>query len=305
MAASASWPALGTTASVLVTEAGAIGEARALLEVELAAMDRACSRFRADSELCRINAAAGRAVAASELLLEAVDVALRAARATDGDVDPTVGRALRAIGYDRDISEVLQDGRPSVSPRPVAGWQGVFVDRQAGTVRLAPEVELDLGATAKALAADRAARQINEALKCGVLVNLGGDASLAGPAPAGGWRVLVTDDHRSAGDGDGQTVSIVAGGLATSSTTVRRWMVGDQPHHHIVDPRTGVSAKVVWRTASVAAASCVDANIASTAAIVRGWRAPKWLRGLGLPSRLVGAGGEIVRLGGWPEEAPT
>jgi len=305
MAAYASWPALGTTVSVFVTEASAIGEARALLEEELAAMDRACSRFRADSELCRMNAAAGRAVAASELLLEAVDVALRAARATDGDVDPTVGRALRAIGYDRDFSAVLQDGRPSVSQEPVAGWQGVFVDRQAGTVRLAPDVELDLGATAKALAADRAARQINEALKCGVLINLGGDASLAGPAPAGGWRVLVTDDHRRGGDAGGQTVSIVAGGLATSSTTVRRWMAGDQPRHHIVDPRTGVSAEVVWRTATVAAASCVDANIASTAAIVRGRRAPTWLRGLGLPTRLVGAGGEIVRLGGWPEEAPT
>ena len=112
----------------------------------------------------------------------------------------------------------------------------------------------------------------------------------------------MTDDHRGGRDADGQTVSIDSGGLATSSTTVRQWTAGGQRRHHIVDPRSGVSAPVVWRTASVAAGSCVDANIASTAAIVRGARAPAWLRDLGLPSRLVGADGEVVPLGGWPEE---
>jgi thiamine biosynthesis lipoprotein len=302
MVASASWPALGSTAGVLVTDAEAMGSARALLEDELAAIDRACSRFRRDSELSRVNAAAGLPVAASELFLEAVEVAIRAAQLTDGDVDPTVGLAMRAIGYDRDFEAVLRDGHGSASPAPVAGWENVQVDRRAGTVRAARGVELDLGATAKALAADLAARRINEALGCGVLVNLGGDVSVAGQAPAGGWRVRVTDDHRGGRDADGQTVSIDSGGLATSSTTVRQWTAGGQRRHHIVDPRSGVSAPVVWRTASVAAGSCVDANIASTAAIVRGARAPAWLRDLGLPSRLVRADGEVVPLGGWPEE---
>jgi FAD:protein FMN transferase len=302
MVASAAFRALGSTASVFVTEAGAIGGACALLEDELAVIDRACSRFRPDSELSRVNAAAGLPVPASESLLQAVEVAIRAAQLTDGDVDPTVGRAMRAIGYDCDFEAVPRARLRWISPAPVPGWQNVHVDRRTGTVRAAPGVELDLGATAKALAADRAARRINEALGCGVLVNLGGDVSVTGQAPAGGWRVRVTDDHRGGADADGQTVSITSGGLATSSTTVRQWIAGGQRRHHILDPRTGVSAPVVWRTASVAAASCADANIASTAAIVRGARAPTWLRGLGLPSRLVGAEGEIVHLGGWPEE---
>jgi FAD:protein FMN transferase len=302
MAASASWPALGTTAGVFVTDPGAIEGARALLEGELAAIDRACSRFRQDSDLSRVNAAAGGPTAVSESFLEALEVALRAAQLTEGDVDPTIGRAIHAIGYDRDFSALPANRRHSVSAAPVPGWRSVHLDRRAGTVRVAPGVKLDLGATAKALAADRSARRITEALECGVLVNLGGDVSVAGRAPQGGWWVRVTDDHREGGANDGQTVSIASGGLATSSTTVRQWTAGGQRRHHIIDPRTGGSAQVIWRTASVAAGSCVDANIACTAAIVRGARAPEWLRGLGLPSRLVGAGGQVVRLGGWPEE---
>jgi FAD:protein FMN transferase len=298
----ASWPALGTTASVFVTDPHAIGRARALLKDELVAIDQACSRFRQDSELSRVNAAAGHPVAVNGSFLRVLDVAIRAAKATEGDVDPTVGQTMRAIGYDRDFEAVLRCRRRSVSPVPAGGWQDVDVDRQAGTVQVALGVELDLGATAKALAADRAARRIHEALGCGVLVNLGGDMSVAGPAPAGGWRVRVTDDHRPSAAVGGQTVSIASGGLATSSTTVRRWTAGGRQWHHIVNPRTGVSVSTVWRTVSVAAGSCVDANIASTAAVIRGERAPAWLGGLRLPSRLVGANGEIVHLGGWPKE---
>jgi FAD:protein FMN transferase len=296
------WPALGSTAIVFVTEAGAIASARALLEEELAGIDLACSRFRSDSELSRLNAAGGEPVQASPLFLEAVETAIRVARATDGDVDPTVGRAMRGIGYDRDFGALPPDGAAPV-PVIAAGWRNVHVDRAAGTIRLTAGAELDLGATAKALAADRGARRVNRVLGCGVLVNLGGDISVAGPPPSGGWSVQVCDDHADVDPAAGQTVAITSGGLATSSTTVRRWTAGGCSAHHIVDPRSGASARVVWRTTSVAAGSCVDANAASTAAIVRGEGAPAWLRGLGLPSRLIAADGEIVRLAGWPQEA--
>ena len=124
------------------------------------------------------------------------------------------------------------------------------------------------------------------------LVDLGGDVATAGPAPAGGWVVRVTDDHRAGPDADGQSVTVSGGGLATSSTTVRRWRRAGRPVHHIVDPATGEPAAPVWRTVSVAAASCVDANTASTAAIVRGASAPQWLESLGLPARLVDPSGE-------------
>jgi thiamine biosynthesis lipoprotein len=135
------------------------------------------------------------------------------------------------------------------------------------------------------------------------LVNLGGDVAVAGEAPAGGWRIRISDDHRDHTGPDAETVSIRAGGLATSSTTLRRWSAGGELVHHIVDPRRGFSAAVVWRTASVAAASCVDANTASTAAIVSGHDAPAWLNRLRLPSRLVSRCGRVLRVGGWPEGA--
>jgi thiamine biosynthesis lipoprotein len=183
------------------------------------------------------------------------------------------------------------------------GWRAVHVDRESQTVRIPPGAELDLGATAKALAADRAAKEVFRALGCGVLVDLGGDISVAGPAPPGGWSIGISDDHREDEPHADETVSIGSGGLATSSTTVRQWTAGRQRCHHIVDPRTGASARVVWRTVSVAAGSCLDANAASTAAIVRGGGAPAWLGLLRLPSRLVRADGQVVRLCGWRREA--
>jgi len=303
--ASASFPALGTTAAVYVANAVNLRGARELLATELTAIDLACSRFRADSELSRVNAARGRRVRVSELFCEALEVGLRAARLTEGAVEPTLGRALRAIGYDRDF-ETLADREAAPAPiraASVGGWRSVEPDRGSRTVRVPVGVEIDLGATAKALAADRAARQIHAALDGGVLVNLGGDVSIAGPAPADGWLVRVTDDHARPAALDGQTVTVRDGGLATSSTSVRHWMTRAGPRHHIVDPATGDSAGEVWRTASVAAGSCVDANTAATAAIVRGEAAPAWLSARRLPSRLVRPGGEVVRLGGWPAES--
>jgi thiamine biosynthesis lipoprotein len=186
---------------------------------------------------------------------------------------------------------------------PAAGWQRIRIDRREGTVRVPAGVEIDLGATAKALAADRCARLVHTATGSSTLVSLGGDIAVAGAAPAGGWPILVTDDHRSDATAEGQTIAIAAGGLATSSTTVRRWRAGGKELHHIVDPRSGAPAGEVWRTVSVAARSCVDANTASTSAIVRGEGAIAWLERAGLPARLVRPDGTTVRTGGWPAEA--
>ena len=97
-------------------------------------------------------------------------------------------------------------------------------------------------------------------------------------------------------------VQLHGGGLATSSTAVRRWRRGGDAYHHVLDPRTGLPAEPVWRTVTVTAASCVDANTASTAAIVRGRGAPGWLAELGLPSRLVDSAGTVHRVAGWPPD---
>lgn len=294
----ASWPALGTTASVAVTEGAALQSARQAIIDELAELDAACSRFRNDSELSRLNRAGGCPFPAGPLLMEAIEVALRAARLSDGIVDPTIGEALILAGYDRDFAELSDEPRVLVGRR-VPGWRCVSVRRDRGTVRVPPGVVLDLGATAKALGADRAARAAARAAgrEVGVLVNLGGDISTCGPPPSGNWLVRVADDHRAPPDAPGQSLTIASGALATSSTTVRRWGAGA---HHIIDPRTGIPAESRWRTVSVAAATCVDANIATTAAIVLGGEAPGWLADRGLPARLVARSGDVVTTSGWP-----
>jgi FAD:protein FMN transferase len=304
VSAGASWRALGTSAQVLVSREEELAAARSLVEGELAAIDVACSRFRADSELARVNASPGEWVPVSPLFMEALRAGIEAARATAGDVDPTIGRALRIAGYDTDFAQLpaLRSGRVRFAPVP--GWKLIQVDDLRRAVRVPRGVEIDLGATAKALAADRAARACAAELSGGILVNLGGDIAVAGPAPDGGWPVRVTDDHEAGFDAPGQTVSIASGGLATSSVTVRRWRTRRAGElHHILDPASGRPASGLWRTVSVAAASCLAANVASTAAIVRGAAALPWLDALRVPARLVGVDGVVARVGNWPEEA--
>lgn len=300
----ATFGALGTTAQVTLATPEPLDDAIRIVSDEVRAIDLACSRFRDDSELARVEASGGYPVEVSPLLLEALDVALRAAAATDGDVDPTVAPSLRGLGWNLDFAAVLARGEAAdVTVTPAAGWRVIRLDHAQRTVQLPLGVSIDLGATAKALAADRAARRVHLLTGAGVLVSLGGDISTAGTGPRGGWPVRVTDDHRNGFSPDGQTVALQRGGLATSSTTVRRWRAGGEEQHHIVDPRTGRPAREFWRTACVAAASCVQANTASTAAIVRGSGAQGWLEEQGVSARLVRADGTVELVGDWPEAA--
>jgi thiamine biosynthesis lipoprotein len=106
-------------------------------------------------------------------------------------------------------------------------------------------------------------------------------------------------------NGPGQVVVLRHGGLATSTTTIRRWRRGERSVHHIVDPRTGAPADGPWRTASVYAPSALAANVASTAAIVLGERADDWLTERHLAARLVDVDGFVHTTPGWPESAHT
>jgi thiamine biosynthesis lipoprotein len=286
----AQWELWGTVARIVVTDPATLAEATTIVRAEVAAVDAACSRFRADSELsaaCR----AGAPVTVSPLLADLVEAALDAARQSGGAVDPTVGAALCGLGYDRDFAAIT--GRhvaPAVRVFPTPDWRAVRLRERRLTVP--PGVLLDLGATAKAVAADRAAALVARRLGTGVLVALGGDIATAGPAPGGGWSVRVEDRP-----GDPRcTVRLPAGAaLATSSTAGRTW---GELLHHILDPRTGRPAPTVWRTVSVAAFSCLRANTLSTAAMVRGHAAPSLLANV--PSRLVTPDLDVLCLGGWP-----
>jgi thiamine biosynthesis lipoprotein len=112
--------------------------------------------------------------------------------------------------------------------------------------------------------------------------------------------VLVAEDSATPPESDGEVIAIEAGAIATSSTTARTWRRGETGFHHLIDPATGDSVNSPWRTVSVAARDCVDANTAATAAIVRGASGLDWLDRLGLPARLVAASGDIHRVGQWP-----
>ncbi len=303
----ARWDALGTSVHVLVTDATHLDAAADAVSSLLDRVDAAFSRFRDDSELVALNAAAGRDVPVSPLLAQAIDVAIEAAAATDGAVDPTIGQALRAIGYDADFAVLgSRASLPTVRIRAIPGWRAIAFDRRRRTVRVPKGVELDLGSTGKALAADLAAQAALAAMpRGGALVNLGGDIAVAGDAPGEGWRVALADDARCEPALANGSISIRAGAVATSSTIVRRWTRGGVQRHHIVDPATGQPAAGPWRTVTVVAADCVAANAAATGAIVKGTGAVPWLDGLGLPARLVAGDGSVIRLGGWSSAAPA
>lgn len=250
---------------------------------------------------CPGSTASGLVHQLSDGLAEAIRVALTAARWTRGVTDPTVGAALIALGYDRDFAAIGVGTRPPpAGPGPVPGWRSVTLDRTA--LRLPAGIVLDLSATAKGLGSDRAAAAAGRACRQGGdLVNLGGDIAVAGLPPRGGWPVAVADScdpggpvADTAGGPAGQVVRLAAGGLATSSVTCRQWQRDGQPVHHIIDPRTGFPAHGPWRTASVAAVSCAEANAAATAAIVAGTDAETFLAGTAWVS------GRGARCTGWP-----
>ncbi|HEY0871497.1 MAG TPA: FAD:protein FMN transferase, partial [Acidothermaceae bacterium] len=254
----------------------------------------------------RLNLAAGDWVSVSPLFAQALRVACDAAQWSDGLVDPTVGRALIDLGYDRTFTLVAADGPPlTVVARAVPGWRQLEVDDEGLRARVPVGVRLDLGASAKSLAADLSAAAVAADVGCGVLVSLGGDIAVAGDAPVGGWPIDVTDcsDPELPAGGAGQIVAIRGGGLATSSTRARRWRRGGSELHHLIDPRSGLPAAAPWRTVSVAAPTCVLANVASTAAMIIGTSAAGWLSGRGFSARLVAVGGTPAYVGGWPTGA--
>lgn len=288
MAVAVDFEAFTCSCRLAVSAEAAVEPALGHVQSFLRSVDEACSRFRPDSELNALQRRGGGK--ASPLLAALVRTALAAAERSEGDVVPTLGAELAELGYGPAVGSALP-----VSERvlPAESWRGVRVDDD-GVLTIPAGVALDLGATAKAAAADQAAREVHERFATSVLVSLGGDLATAGPDP---WEVFVQDLPH-----DPSTQVQLSGGwaMATSSTQKRRWRSGSFERHHILDPRTSLPAAPVWRSVSVAAPDCVSANVASTAAVVRGERAIPWLRNLGYPARLVREDGRVLELSGWP-----
>lgn len=294
------WWALGTYVHVTVDDPGALDRAESIARAVLDDVDRTCSRFRSDSDLSRVNRSPGRSVAVDPLLTSALQVALEAARVSDGLVDPCLGRTLVSLGYDADLAVVrLRDGatlRRAVRPR-LDAWQEIVVSE--GEVRIPYDCALDLGSTAKAWASDLVAATISDLLGCSTLVSLGGDISITGPASALAWPIAISETSEGVVQ---QTIGLTGGGLATSSSRVRRWTSGGVERHHLLDPRTGLPTTGPWRTVTATGPTCIAANTATTAAIVLGDDAVGWLSGHSVDARLVDREGRVVTTGEWPAQ---
>lgn len=193
---SARFPAIGTTHRIHVTNPSCLIEATAIAREELDLLDGAVSRFRPDSEISLLatRAAHGRAwIFASATLSHYLGESLRAARLTDGLVDPTVGAAVMASGYDADL--LLVQRRPALTDpgadAVVPGWRHIDLDPATRRLSVPKGCLIDLGASAKAAAADRIAQRLADRLPGGFLVNLGGDIATSGELPDNGWRIGI------------------------------------------------------------------------------------------------------------------
>jgi thiamine biosynthesis lipoprotein len=227
-------------------------------------LERTFSRFRSDSELNSVNAASAEFVAASPMFVRVLGLALDAARRTEGLVDPTLGAAIEAAGYDRDFAELGDDERPP-APAVPGSWRHV---RVAGRLIFRyPGTKLDLNCVVKGLAIDAAVQQLSG----DGFVAAGGDVAVRGSAVVGlpGGGSLTLRD----------------GGLATSGTTHRRWLRGGDAQHHLIDARTGKPSMSPWSEVTVAAGSCLEADIAAKAAFMLGDEGPAWLEERRLPGR--------------------
>jgi FAD:protein FMN transferase len=308
-AGTATWRALGTYVHLATSDEAVLEPARRIATRLLDDVDRTCSRFRPDSDLVRANAAAGSWSDVDPLLVAAIGAAVEAAAQTDGLVDPTLGHALVAVGYDRDISLVLAGSTdPAGVPVPAraGAWREILLD-PAGGVLVPRGSALDLGATCKAWAADLIVNAVAAELDSTAVISLGGDVAVAGSdsGKAGdseddsGWPVAITetiDDSAAA-----EIVFLPYGGLATSSTAARRWIRNGVIRHHLIDPRTGEPTGGRWRTVTATGVTALAANTASTAAIVLADKAVGWLNEREIPARLVDTTGRVVRTERWPE----
>ena len=255
------------------------GEPAAVAAV-FARWESAFSRFRAGSELSRVNASPASVLRVSSLFAGALRAALEAAAATDGLVDPTLGAALEAAGYDRDFALVADDGAP---PGPAAPSRLADVSLLGSTLWRPPRLRLDLNGVVKALAVDEAVATLGR----DGFVSAGGDLAVCGPVDVG----LP----------GGGAVRVVRGGLATSGVVSRRWRRGGAEQHHIIDPRTGRPSTSRWAQVTVSGGSCLAADVAAKAAFLLDGDGPGWVDEQGLPGRFVSRDREVVRTAGWPD----
>jgi FAD:protein FMN transferase len=246
--------------------------------------DRRFSRFRPDSELRWVNARSGRPTLLSEPFAAMLRTALEMAAATDGLVDPTIGAAIEAAGYDRDFADLGDDHRPAGAAAPAGHWREIALSGR--TLTMPGGCVLDLNGVVKAATADEAALL----LPGPGFISAGGDVATRGGVdlalPAGG------------------PVRLVKGGMATSGCSLRRWRRGGVWQHHLIDPATGAPARSPWVDVTACGVTCLVADVAAKAAFLLGPAGPEWLDERGIPGRFVARSGRVTLTSGWSALAP-
>jgi FAD:protein FMN transferase len=261
-----------------VVVAGATTAELAAVQALFAERERRFSRFLPGSELSLVNRDAGRTVIVSQGFAEAVERALWAAEQTDGLVDPTLGGALEAAGYDRDFARLAADGPPA-RPGPAGAWTAVQTGGRL--LRLPAGVRLDLNGVVKAMAVDAAL----DLIAGDGWVSAGGDL-----AARGGVEVALPA---------GGAVRLVRGGIATSGSARRAWTRGGRRMHHLIDPRSGAPATSPWTQVTASGARCLDADVAAKAGFLHGDAGPDWLDERGIAARFVREDGSVVENRAW------
>ncbi|MTA97369.1 MAG: FAD:protein FMN transferase [Actinobacteria bacterium] len=288
----ATWVDWTCDVSTWVQDVTLLDEASAIVRSVMLDVEMAASRFREDSEV--IGLMSGQPREGSPALIAMITAAVEAAEATNGLLDPTLGRIMRAWGYSAEVPQQVVP-QPSIVLDRASTWKDIHIDNNV--VSVPQGVLIDLGATAKAWASDRASQRIWQELNVPCVIGIGGDLAIAGPAD---FRTIV--EVAESPTDVAVAVLVGPGGLATSSTVRRTWKVQSATAHHIIDPRTQAPAVGMWRTATVMAATCVAANHAATAAIVMGEPARRWLASLQLPARLIAQTDEVTYTGDWPQD---
>lgn len=269
------------------------------IQRRFALIDASLSRFRSDSELRILENSNQRCWQVSPLFYKVTDLAIRYAAATDGWFDPTVRDALEAAGYDRTFDDIITSGPgPVRQAAPAGGWRGILLDPEHLRITLPPATRLDFGGIGKGFAVDDALATLS-LQDVGVILSAGGDIGLRGPCPPGGWTCDIALDPEAPVEA---SVSLHKGALATSGLGRRHWQHGTTLLHHLIDPHTGMPGHVTWRYVTVAASTCVAAEVAAKVAWLRGAEGPAWLNSLSLPGRFARSNGSALITHNWPVE---
>lgn len=293
--ARSSFRAMNTEIAVLSPTAGRVFEDAVEKTREI--FDRVeshLSRFRPDSELSVLNRSGGTSLAVSPLLFHAISTAIAAAHSTDGLFDPTILPALEAAGYDRSF-ERISAGTVTRETAVLPNYRTVMLDDASWTVRLEPGQRLDLGGIGKGLAVDLALEAT--AFLPDRCINAGGDIAVRGtPDMDTGWTVELEDPGIDAA----ATVLVHDAAVATSTIRKRRWSTGDEERHHLIDPRTGRSSESPFRTVTVVAVACAQADVAAKTALLMGESGIAFLEERGLHGIAVRRDGSTVSTSRWP-----